>query len=293
MLMLTMATHHHDPAATASSGPLALASKDFLDFAAAPPGFNLQRPARFLITDLFTAHYDSKRETVRDKPLATLSWTKRFFFTGETFDQFDLDVLLQYAAATVKARQNHVTLPHATLLKAIGRRNDVANRARVFDSLSRLQNGAITIDGNRYRYMTRLVNRVLLDEHSDACLVEVNQDMVDSIRTFHAREYALEERCALGRHGLAKWLHGVLCIFPGGFAAELKALRALTGLQEKTSAKFRAECMKALELLQDKGVITEFLVEEDAYLHATGRRTLAEAESCGYFHSAECAAKPL
>lgn len=270
----------HDPEDTAAVGPLALNSQDF--FETSPVSFNVQKPIRYFVSSLFSAG-TGHRELVREAPLASLSRSKRYTYSGAPLDQFDLDVLLHCTAAAGSSRRRGAWTEHAQLVRTLGKRNDAATRKRVCESLARLQECTIGIEGDGYRYMTRLVNRALLDEGAGASLVEVNSDFADSIRSMRGLDLLMQERRAMGANGLAKWLHGVLWIIPAGFSSNFATLSELCGMRSTSSHGFRTRCLGALDLLVTNGVVTEYSVEDSGGLYVSGRRNNTRASACGFF----------
>jgi hypothetical protein len=283
IMVNTLATPFHDPLLDTAPNHIAFANPGPGD---AGSGFNIQNPIRFLVSDLFSVR-TGKRGPRRERTLATVSRTKRFTYSGDPLDQFDLDVLLHCAAAAGSTRPGGVWLEHSVLVRALGRRNDAANRTRVCESLERLQDGAIGIQGHSYRYLTRLVNRALLYESAAASLVEVNKDFADSIRSVRGLELFLTERRGLGANSLAKWLHGVLWIFPAGFSSDIDTLGFLCGMPEHGMKTFRSRCEKALVLLTANGVVTDACIEASGQLHVAGRRNTPRARACGFLAVAD------
>lgn len=278
--MLSSPLPFHDPEDTAAVGPLALANRSV--FGSTHASFNVQKPVRYFVSGLFAASA-GQRNYVREALLASPSRTKRYTYTGEPLDQFDLDILLHCTAAAGVARKHGTQIEHAGLIKALGKRNDAAMRKRICDSLTRLQECAIGIDGEGYRYMTRLMNRALLNSAACASLVEINSDFADSIRTMRGLDLLLHERRSLGNNGLAKWLHGVLWVFPAGFSSDLATLAELSGMRRKSAYGFQKQCLEALELLIDTGVVTQYSMERSGRLHVEGRRNNTHASECGFF----------
>ncbi len=221
--------------------------------AAAPPCLRVQKPALFLLSSLFRATYLSTREHVVQLPLATVSHSKKFLYSGETLDQFDLDVLL-YVAQQPRAATGCMVAP-AVLLREMHLRHDERNRQRLFESLARLHGCCLEVRKGSYRYMTRLLNRLLLDGSAASCLVEVNDEVLKTVGRGPQQVSRRQDRYALGRHGLDKWLHGAMGIFAAGFEADLGRLQALTGLEHKSPKAFREMLRRSLGRLATAGCI--------------------------------------
>lgn len=248
--------------------------------------FRIQRLGTYLISNLFRAEYMAKTRFVHDMQLVTLCRGKELFFSGERFDQWDLDVLLYCAVqTTIKNGQPGLfQFEPSELLRSLNLRNSGLNRQRVFASLQRLHNGVIDIRGKDYRYMTRFINRVLLDSQKDQCLVETNADVA---ATFRANGVAAEirERQQLGRNGLAKWLHGATMVFKGGFTSTKEELHALCDPQTKQIRCFSKRLNKAMELLAENGRVENWSEKHDE-IRVVSSAMRSRNATCGVFHPA-------
>ncbi len=270
-------------------GPYGFGNEQFLEFPADKVRFRLQRLGVYLVSDLFASSYMDSGGYVREKALTTMARGKIIYFTGELLDQWDLDVLMHCAAQTSLApnKSRQLQLNPAELLRALGLRNDLRNRRRVYASLIRIHASAISIAGDDYCYMTGLVNRLLVDRVRDLCLLEVNADVVASLRRTPQTDMNVRDRYTLGRNGLAKWLHGVLLVFRGGFSANMDCLRRLAGAPDTVEHVFNSRIAKALEQLQHSGFIEEWELEQDV-LRVVARLAETHHTACGYIASSVC-----
>jgi hypothetical protein len=251
--------------------------------------FRIQRLGTYLISNLFSADYMGKSEFVHDKRLVTLCRGKELYFTGELFDQWDLDVLL-YCAMNTPARnsqQGQFQFSPADLLHSLNLRNSAINRQRVYDSLQRLHTGDIDIRGDQYRYMTRLINRVLVNEIQGLCLVEINSDVTTSFR-MSSVPMEINDRRALSRNGLAKWLHGATMVFKGGFTAEINSLYDLCRIPTRQQRSFVSRLEQALEHLMANGHIESWSIDNNR-VRVTSQATQVRNTACGMFYSDVCA----
>lgn len=269
-------------------GPFSSGGVELSDEMSGPSRFRAQHPATYLVSDLFVAAYMGASAFVEHKPLQTLSARKKVYFTGRVFDQWDLDVLTYCTIHTTSKQGNSLPLrvDPGELLHFLGLRKDVNNRERLFKSLSRLHEGRIEIMGSRYRYMTRLVDRLLLDEKHQHCLVDVNNDVIGAIRQSKRMEAEFRDRLRFGRNGLAKWIYGALLVFKGGFEADLRCLRRLCGTSSKTINSFSIAMEKALILLQEEALIQEWSLDSD-HVKLIAHSAQTSNASCGFFHMDE------
>lgn len=231
-------------------GPSAMAGS------ATPPCLRFQKPALFLLSSLFQATYLSRREMLAHSSMATLSRAKIALYSGESLDQFDLDILL-YCAQQPRAATGCMVSP-AVLLREMHLRHDERNRARLFDGLARLHTGCLEVRKGKYRYMSRFLNRLLLEEGASSCLVEVNDEVLKTLGRGPQRLSKRQERFSLGRHGVDKWLHGALAIFAAGFEADLPRLQQLMGLQHKSGKAYREMLIRALKRLGAADIIADW-----------------------------------
>ncbi|MGE4557821.1 MAG: hypothetical protein AB7D07_13495 [Desulfovibrionaceae bacterium] len=265
-------------------GPYGSEDDRFLDFTGGGAmRFRKQRLGIYLASDLFTSSYNKASGAVSRKPLASMARGKRLYYTGEILDQWDLDVLMHCAMQSrlpPDASGQFKTSP-AVMLRELGLRNDQRNRDRIYASLSRLHSGCLEIAGKRYTYMTRLLNRALLDRDRQLCLLEANADLVAAFQRGARSALDFRDRLTLGRNGMAKWLHGILLVFRGGFSANMTALRRLCGAERFTARAFAARTAKALELLSDARLVSGWEMDGDVVRvmasPAEPRRT-----ACGY-----------
>lgn len=248
--------------------------------------FRQQKLGIYLFSNLFSASFMGKSHFVKDRRLVDLARDKRVSFTGETFDQWDLDVLLYCVMRTVISQDNQgkIQVNPARVLRETGLRNVEENRDRVYASLFRLHTGSLLIEGKGYRYMTRLIDRVLLDESKEYCLVEVNSDVVNSLRSECNLRLAVESRFSLKRSGLAKWLHGAILVFKGGFKADIGSLHSLCGASLRSRRLFPGMLDKALVALEEAGVVSSWYVEGRRVMVLPGSRQMIEA-ACGFIPS--------
>jgi len=264
-------------------GPYGAPQDDFFRKAPVGNSFRQQRLGVYLLSDLFNAGFMSASEFVHNKRLTTLARDKVTSYTGETFDQWDLDVLIHCVTHSSKSenRTHKVFIDPARFLRAMNLRNTEINQDRLFSSLWRLHTGSIMITGKGYRYMTRLIDRVLLNENDGNCLVEVNTDIVTSLK--HERNLSLdiETRNSFKRNGLAKWPLGAIMTFKGGFVADMDSLHSLCGASARSRHTFPARLIKALEIMEECCAIKSWKVEEESVM-VVPNCTRSNGTACGY-----------
>ncbi len=246
------------------------------------PPFRVQRLGTYFLSDLFSAEYMTDSEFVHKRRLTVLCRNKHLFFTGNQFDQWDLDVLL-YCIRHSPMRDGcpeRCQVEPGELLHAQNRNNSKKNRERVFTSLQRLPSAFISIRGDGYQYTTRLMDRVLVDVRRELCLVEVNGDVATAFRK-NGLEKIVRERLQLGSNGLAKWLHGATQVFQGGFAADLKSLYDLCRPRTRQKSQFTNHLEKALDQLKADGMLEWWEMDTHTVRAASRSMPAARNTSCG------------
>ncbi|QJB57428.1 hypothetical protein [Pseudodesulfovibrio sp. zrk46] len=245
--------------------------------------FHTQSLATYLMSALFRAEYMAGGDFVHAMPIPTLCSKKELLFTGERFDQWDLDVLL-YCALNSPVK-NGTPLPFqfgpANLLHSLGMRNTILNRQRVSNSLRKLHNGVVEIIGSGYRYMTRFIDRVLVDSHTERLIVETNGDVVTTFRTNEMSD-CLQIRKSLRNNGLAKWLHGATLVYKGGLTATHDSLHSLSCPKVRTAHLFNTRLDKALDLLEKTNLVEVW--SSNTKIQIISRVVRSNEGSCGLIH---------
>lgn len=261
-------------------------SADIFEAARPRKEFRQQKLGIYLLSDLFSSSFMGNSRFVRDRRLISLARDKTVSFTGETFDQWDLDVLMHCALRTVLSREGggKIQIEPAEMLRDMGLRNYEENRDRVYTSLFRLHTGSLLIEGKGYSYMTRLIDRVLLDRSKDQCLVEVNGDVVNSLRYERNLRMTVENRFSFKRNGLAKWLYGAVRVFKGGFKADIDCLHVLCGASNRNRYIFPQMLGKALDAMEKRGVVESWELDVRQLMVFPSTRQRSDA-ACGFIES--------
>jgi hypothetical protein len=228
------------------------------------------KPAVLLASDLFTASRFRKRCFVRDQELHLVSSSRTAKFTGERFDQYDLDLFLTCLhMAMGAASQNGVILRVKTsrLLAAMGKRSNKAARDVLIGSLGRLESGLIQITDSKYSSTTRLISRLLINHDGTELILKPNAEITAIFRQTPGCESFLRERFSGGLDPIAKWLHGLTWSVKGQFLIDFDTLKSLSGLTSKGDTALRVGMLKALAELRAMGHVHHW---EDR----TGRRLI-------------------
>ena len=199
------------------------------------------------------------------------------FFTGEQFDQSDLDVyleLLNIAHESPFGVECYFTA--YSLLKALGRNTGKADYQRLHSELIRLRSGTADMTDHGVRYFGGLIEGGFKDEISKHYAISINPAFA---RLFKAGMWAsldIQQRRALGRNQTAKALHAYYSTHAAPGPHRYEKLAALVGLQNKQSRDVRANIIKAHEELKRVGFLSDYEAGADT-IKTTPNHTPSQA----------------
>ena len=199
-------------------------------------------------------------------------------FKGETFNQTDLDVL---------EGMLHVAMPHPlgkrveftvhSFLKALGRGTSGKHHDEFKEQMMRLVTGGIEITDTKAKvtFMGTLVSKAFREEESGRYVVIFDKDML----TLYEAGYShidWNQRMALGKSTLAKWLHGFYATHAKPYPYKVETLHNLCGSLDKSLRSFRQKLKKALDELIKVGAIEGWNIDQDDLV--TVQRTPSKAQ---------------
>ena len=170
-------------------------------------------------------------------------------FKGETFNQTDLDVL---------EGMLHLAMPHPlgkrveftvhSFLKALGRGTSGKHHEEFKEQVMRLVTGGIEITDTKARvtFMGTLVSKAFREEDSGRYVVIFDKDMLNLYEAGYSH-IDWNQRMALGKSTLAKWLHGFYATHAKPYPYKVETLHNLCGSADKSLRSFRQKLKKALE----------------------------------------------
>ena len=206
------------------------------------PVLNNQQPRRFL----------------QAVPLASVDGVE-VVFTGQQFDQSDLDVyleLLNIAHETPFGIECSFTA--YGLLKALGRSTGAEQYRQLHAQLIRLCGGTVDMTDHKVRYFGHLVDGGIKDEITTAYTVSINPKWA---RYFKAGMWAsldISQRRALGRSQTAKALHAYYSTHANPGPHRYETLAAIIGLKNSNLRDSKANLIKAHEALKQVGFLKDF-----------------------------------
>ena len=186
-------------------------------------------------------------------------------FKGETFNQTDLDVL---------EGMLHVAMPHPlgkrvefsvhSFLKALGRKTSGADHEQFKEQVMRLVTGGIEITDTKARvtFMGTLVHKAYRDEDTGRYVVIFDKDMLNLYEAGYSH-IDWNQRIALGKSTLAKWLHGFYATHAKPYPYKVGTLHNLCGSTDKSLRSFRQKLKKALDELAIVEAIEGWSIDKD------------------------------
>lgn len=185
-------------------------------------------------------------------------------FKGETFNQTDLDVL---------EAMLHLAMPHPlgksveftvhAFLKALGRGTSGKHHEEFKEQMVRLMGGVVEITNttSHKTFMGTLVSKAFRDEQTGRYVVVFDGDMLN----LYESGYSLidwNQRMALGKSMLAKWLHGFYSTHAKPYPYKVETLHSLCG-STATMKEFKRMLKKAFDELIKAGAIVGWIIDQD------------------------------
>jgi hypothetical protein len=185
-------------------------------------------------------------------------------FTGEEFDQTDLDVLLGILeiGAYVPIGQKFTFSAHA-LLKLLGRNTGGHDHEWLHGVITRLCGGIVVIRHNGRRFVGGFIKDDDEDEDTKHHTVSINPKLILLFGCDMWSKIDREQRAALGRNGTAKALHGYYSSHAKPGKHHIDTLAQIAGLRAKQRARRKQQVLKAHDALKAKecGFLKDYTVE--------------------------------
>jgi vacuolar-type H+-ATPase subunit E/Vma4 len=198
-------------------------------------------------------------------------------FKGETFNQTDLDVL----EAMLHLAMSHplgkkVEFSVHSLLQELGRKTSGEQHEQFKEQIARLIGGVVEITDLKAEmtFMGTLVQKAYRDEKSGRYVVIFDKDML----ALYESGYTLidwQQRMALGKNNIAKWLHGFYASHAAPFPYKVETLLKLCG-SVATPKEFKRNLKKSLTELVTAGAIQSWSIDHADLVHIN--RTPAPAQ---------------
>ncbi|SKA73506.1 hypothetical protein [Desulfobaculum bizertense] len=247
--------------------------------------FLLLTPVSILASNLFRASWGRKRNDNQQFALNIPSTSRRFIFTGQAFDQFDLDVLLNaidHGHRQGNAEKAVARLDLKEMQYELGLRPGLKSRERITQSLQRLESSRILIENARYCMWMQCISSLLFDTHSKSCFLEIHPAVDAAFRDRLALRMFLRERDEIGARGMCKWLHGLAFASGNPCSISLDRIRRLANLSYPEK-KFSERLEKALVFLWENSLLQKMEIRDNSLLLQSNRSLPNERQSFIFF----------
>jgi TrfA protein len=192
-------------------------------------------------------------------------------YLGILLNQTDLDVwemLLHIARLQPLGTKLEITA--YSLLKALGRGTGKTQHEQLKEELARLGAGFVEITSKKLKktFASNLISSFKQDEETGHLLITFNNEM----KTLYESDYTMidwDQRMALGRNNLAKWLHGHYSTHAKPYPYKVETLRELCRSSITRLGDFRKQLRAALDALKEVGAIDSWEIDINDLVHVT------------------------
>jgi hypothetical protein len=181
------------------------------------------------------------------------------YFTGEQFDQSDLDVyleILQFARPFPLGTP--VKFSAYSMLKALGRNTGKSDHEWLHTVLTRLRGGTVDITDHKKRYLGGLIEGAIKDEITKEYEVIINPRFAVLFGFGMWSTLDKEQRHALKRNQTAKALHAYYSTHAAPGPHEYATLAEIAGLKNSNERQRRADIIKAHEVMKRVGFLPDY-----------------------------------
>jgi len=211
---------------------------------------------------LFPALARGRRQYVKNQKIFSTRGVE-IFFTGEQFDQSDLDVYLEILHLLKdQPSGTDCTFTAYGLLKALGRSTGYRNYLWLHSVLIRLTACAVDITDHRIRYFGSLLEGGAKDEITKAYTIRVNPEFAALFKCAWS-SLDREQRNLLRGTPTAQALHAYYSGHASPGAHEFATLAGIAGLTDKNPRKVRLKIKAAHEQMKATGFLKSYEVTGD------------------------------
>jgi hypothetical protein len=180
-------------------------------------------------------------------------------FTGEQFDQSDLDVYLEILnfAKGIPLGQP-VRFSAYAMLKALRRATGNANHKWLHSVLIRLRSGTVEFLTEKARYFGGLIEGGFKDELTKHYEVTLNPNYAVLFGFGLWSAIDLDQRRALERNSTAKALHAYYSTHTGPSLHRYETLAGIVGVDNKNRRELKASLIRAHEELKRTGFLLDY-----------------------------------
>ena len=185
----------------------------------------------------------------------------KILFTGEQFDQSDLDVYLELLnMAQPFPLGTPVKFSAYALLKALSLPVGGSNHARLHAVLIRLRGGTLDITDHKTRYFGGLIEGGFRDEITLNYEITLNPKFAALFGFGMWSKIDLEKRHALGRNNTAKALYGYYATHINPTAHNFETLANIAGLINSNKRQVKSTIIKAHTAMKEVEILNNYTV---------------------------------
>lgn len=181
------------------------------------------------------------------------------YFTGEQFDQSDLDVYLEILNfAKLSPLGTPVKFSAYAMLKALGRATGNANHKWLHSVLVRLRSGTVDMTDHKARYGGGLIHIFVKDEITKEYEIIIDPRFAALFGFGMWATLDKVQRYELGRNQTAKALHAYYSTHAAPGPHEYETLAEIAGLKNRNKRQLHADIIKAHEELKRVGFLSDY-----------------------------------
>ena len=222
-------------------------------------------PNAFLRSALFPV-LDTKKERrfLKEEQLCSVSGID-VIFTGQQFDQSDLDVYLELLQlARPFPLGTPIKFSAYSLLKSLGRNTGNSDHRWLHSVLIRLRGGTLDLTDHKKRFFGGLIEGGFKDELTRQYEITINPKFAALFGFGMWATIDRAQRAALGRKSTAKALHAYYSTHAAPTAHNFETLAKIVGLNNPNKRDVKARIIKAHELLKKIGFLKDYESGEES-----------------------------
>jgi len=206
---------------------------------------------------LFPALGRGKRQYLKEKKIFSTRGLN-VFFTGEQFEQSDLDVYLEILHVLKEQPSGtECTFSAYGLLKAIERSTGKRNYKWLHSVIGRLTACFVDITDGQNRYFGSLLDGGTKDENTKHYIIAVNPRFAALLKdSWSSLDH--EQRKLLRGNPTAQALHAYYSGHAGAGAHEFETLAGIAGLNNSATRNSKKRIIQAHELMKEKGFLKDY-----------------------------------
>lgn len=224
-------------------------------------------PNSWLRSALFTVN--NKRKIYRNRTVIASVENYQIKFKNEIFNQTDMDVLeglLHIGRSQPLGEKIHFSV--YSFLKMLGRGIGKSQYEQLKDEVSRLMGGVVEINDlkGKTTFMGTLLRSAKLNEGTKQWEVSFEEDLLKLYESGYT-VIDWEQRMALGKNSLAKWLHQHYSSHAKPLPYKVETIKEMCGSDAKELFSFRRDLKKAHDALKAVGAIESWELDANDLAH--------------------------